>query len=96
MAGDSLERGTEEKDNEVVGETHQPAADEVVSSTAQAGASPGQVPDLQDQGPHQAQEGAAQVRHRQAEDQAGELTVPEPDSEYPGDRQEELGLTWCV
>ena len=81
LAGEPLDAGrAEEEDCEVVGQSHQPAAQEVVGSTALAGARPGHLPELQDQGAHQAQAGADQVRHCQAENQAGKLTVAESDS----------------
>ena len=68
----------DQADDQVVGEPQHPAGDEVVRSTALTGAGPGHVPDLQNEAAQHPTTRGEEVGHGEAEDEAGELTVPEP------------------
>ena len=77
--GGSLhEQEADKADYQVVGQSHQPAGDEVVGSAAHARAGPGHVPHLQYEAAEDSTAGGEEVSHGQTEDEAGKLTVTKP------------------
>ena len=57
----------------------EPAGGEVVDSAALTVARPGEVPQLQHEAAHQAEAGAGEVSHSEAQQQTGKLPVAKPE-----------------